>query len=556
MSAGIELQELYTRLSIRPDRASFAAGRREVSSMASAAKTAGGEASGALSQIGSTLKTAFAFDVYGAIKRVAVAVGGLFVDGLRYNASLEESTNKVAGMLALAGNTRFSDEIGNANDLMAELSERASKLPGTTAEYVSMLGNITQPAIAAGLKMDQLTDLTVGAVVAAKALGEEAGAAARDIGQALRGQAGADDPFIGKLLATKGFVGEQGRKKFNSSSASRRAEIVKELLTSPQLTEMAAAQGATMGGMLSTIQDTVSRFFGASTKGVFDGAKSALASINGWVERHGEVIARVTGAINRGLTAAFGAVRAVVVAVGDLAQAAGRRVVAFVGQAFGSTEAAGAKLQSFGATLVSLWEGVAARLRVAVAILGLVWRVVSTVVAVAVRLAGVLSSVASRLFGIKSGVGGLADEFSEAGSTVDRVADLVNKTADAVSSVGVALLWVVDQVQAAVDIVSPVLSKLSWLPPIKIASWLLQDKGGGAGAATPPLPASNPWDNAVDAQLGAARVVGAGAGSSTTTITNAPVINVNSTAPAPEVAREVERVLSSKLRQAGAAVPR
>lgn len=554
MSAGIALQELYARLSVRPDRASFAAGRDAVAKMGADARRAGAEASGAFAGVGATIKTAFGFDLYGWIKRGAAAVGELFVGGLKYNASLEESTNKVAGMLALAGNTRFADEVGNANDLMAELSARAAKLPGTTAEYVAMLGNVTQPAIAAGLKMSELTDLTVGATVAAKALGEDAGAAARDIGQALRGQAGADDPFIGKLLATKGFVGEKGRKKFNTSTAAERASIVKELLTSPQLTEMAAAQGATMGGVLSTLQDTVSRFFGASTRGLFDGLKDTLADINAWAERHADAISRVTGLVSRGLTAAFRGARAAVEFLGEVASAVAERVVQAVGQVFGSVGGAGRALEAAGAAISLAWSSLVEHLRVAWSVLGLVWRVASSVVAVVARLQAVFASVVARLLGLRSGADSVADGFAKSEPVLERVASFVDQIADAVTGVGEALIWVVDQVQSAADAVGPILDKLSWLSPVTAVGRILGRGGGGSPASVVPA-GPNPWAGAVDAQLGAATAAPAGAGPSTTN-NYAPTIHVNSTAPAADVAREVERAIAAKLRQAGAAVPR
>jgi hypothetical protein len=56
-------------------------------------------------------------------------------------------------------------------------------------------------------------------VVAAKALGVEWEAAARDIDQALRGQFHSTDQFTGKLLGSAGFKGEAGRKRFNAMSA-------------------------------------------------------------------------------------------------------------------------------------------------------------------------------------------------------------------------------------------------------------------------------------------------------------------------------------------------
>lgn len=287
----------------------------------------GGGLGGIVNMLGGVKMLAFAGVAWLGTKLVGA--------GLKFNMTAEESRNQIAGMLALSKNTAVADQYNAADSALENLRVRAAALPGTTAEYISMLGNIVQPVSAAGMGMADLEDMTVGAVVAAKALGEEAGAAARDVGQALRGQAGADDPFIGKLLDTAGFAGQAGRQKFNAKSAAERAKIVKQLLTSPQLQQMAEAQGKSMSGRLSTLEDTWGQFVGKVLKPLFEALGPLLEEVNAWISTHEKEIAEAAAVIGevmltmfRGLMWAFGF-------LGAQAQRLGR-VAVFVKDVFAS----------------------------------------------------------------------------------------------------------------------------------------------------------------------------------------------------------------------------
>lgn len=258
-------------------------------------KDAGSASASAFSGVGKVAAVAGAYMGFSAAKSKLID----------FNATAEDSAIQIAGMLAMSKKTDFNDQLGNANMLMEGLSKKAASLPGTTAEYVSMLGNITQPVLQAGLGMEDLEALTVGAVTAAKALGEDAGAAARDIGQALRGQAGADDPFIGKLLDNEGYAGQDGRKKFNDKTAKERAAIVKKVLTNKQLSQMGEAQGNTFGGVLSTLQDAISRFFGAVGKPLFTALVGVMKDLNAFLDANAATIKEVAAVVASGLSAAF-----------------------------------------------------------------------------------------------------------------------------------------------------------------------------------------------------------------------------------------------------------
>ncbi len=249
-----------------------------------------------------------------ALKTYAVYLGGRFAYDklIKFNGTVEESRNQIAGMLALTKKTDLNDQLGTADELMANLQKRAATLPGTTAEYVAMLGMITQPVSDAGLGMKDLEDLTVGAVVAAKALSVQADVGARDIDQALRGQFHATDQLTGKLLGARGFKGEEGRERFNSMSAKQRAEEIKAALTQPQIKQLAEAQGKTFSGVLSTLQDSMEQFFGRVGKPLFEGITASIKDLNAWLEANDATIKEVGAAIAGALVTAFGYLKAAV----------------------------------------------------------------------------------------------------------------------------------------------------------------------------------------------------------------------------------------------------
>lgn len=251
---------------------------------------------------------------WGAMRSAAVGALAFFgvkagYDGLiKFNATAEESRNQIAGMMALAKKTDMSDELGTADALLASLAKRAASLPGTTSEYVAMLGDITQPIIDAKLGTQDLEDMTVAAVVAAKALRVESGAAARDVGQAIRGQFSAEDQLTGKLLGARGFKGEEGRKRFNAMAEKDRARVLKEVLTSKQMMQLAEAQGNTFSGVMSTLQDAAQQFFGRVGKPLFQALGNAIRDANAWLDANKETVQAVAEAIGGALVGAFNAV--------------------------------------------------------------------------------------------------------------------------------------------------------------------------------------------------------------------------------------------------------
>lgn len=247
----------------------------------------------------------------------AIAAGGFGIRAagkalIGFNSGVEDTKLQIAGMLALTKKTNLTDELKRADRVFANLQRRANTLPGTTAEYARFAGMITQPIMDAGLSMKDLEDLTVNSVVAAKSLREEAGVAARDIDQALRGQFRSTDPFAGKVLGSIGYKGEEGRSRYNALSATDRAQELKRALMQKQWGQLAAAQGQTFSGVLSTFQDTLEQTLGKIGLPLFKAITEELKRWNVWAQANSAKLDAWGKDIASALVDGFGYVKSVV----------------------------------------------------------------------------------------------------------------------------------------------------------------------------------------------------------------------------------------------------
>jgi hypothetical protein len=229
-----------------------------------------------------------------------------------FNASIEDTRQGIAGMLALSKKTDLSDELANADRLMGNLQKRANKLPGTTAEYAAMAGMLAQPITAAGLGMKQLEDMTVNTVVASKALRVEASVAARDVDQALRGQYHSVDVFTGKLLGSIGYAGEEGRAKYNALDPQKRASELQRAIMQKQIDQLSSAQGQTFTGALSTLQDTVEQTLGKIGLPLFKAITAEIKTWNAYLDRNSNTVGDWAKSIGGTLVDAFGVVKSAV----------------------------------------------------------------------------------------------------------------------------------------------------------------------------------------------------------------------------------------------------
>ena len=238
-----------------------------------------------------------------------VALGGLGVlgvgAGLKFNATMEETRNQIAGMLSLAKKTDLADQLGTTDVLLASLQERAKKLPGLFTDYTKVLGMIAQPLVDAGIGIKDLEDITVGAAVAAKAMSVDLEAGARDVNQAIMGQFHSTDQLTGRLLGSLGYVGEAGREKFNKLSKARRAQVLKEALTQKQLAQMADAQSKSANGRMDTLKATIVETLGRVAAPLFAKLTTLLGRVNAWLEANSAAVDKFAKVVGDVLAVAF-----------------------------------------------------------------------------------------------------------------------------------------------------------------------------------------------------------------------------------------------------------
>lgn len=246
--------------------------------------------------------------IFGRLGVAVVASFGARAAGkalIGFNSTVEDTKNQIAGMLALSKKTDLSQQVGVADRLYSRLEKRAATLPGKTAEYVQMLGMLTQPLSNAGATLKDMENLTVNAVVGAKALGVSWDVAARDMDQALRGQFHSVDQFTGKILGSIGYTGEEGRKRFNEMGADKRMEVLKAALMQKQLTQLASAQGGSFSGVLSTLQDTIEKTLGKVGQPIFKALGAEIRDWNKWLEANGDRVDDIAKTIGQHLVTGF-----------------------------------------------------------------------------------------------------------------------------------------------------------------------------------------------------------------------------------------------------------
>lgn len=293
-----------------------------------------------------------------SLKTMLMGVGGAVLAGrglgaakaafIDFNSNVQDTKNQIAGMMALATKTSLADNIEKANRLYDDLRQKAMTLPGTTQEYVQMAGMITQPIMDAGLRMKDLRDLTIATVVGSKALRVESGAAARDIDQALRGQYHSVDVFTGKLLGAQGYSGEAGRAKFNALSAKKRASELMKAVNAPQIKELAAAQGKTFTGVMSTIEDRLQQVGGRVGSKLFGVLTREVENVNQWLEKNNSKIDHFANVVGDSLVTGFGYIKSAGMFLVDHAG-----TLISIAKAWAALKVGGA----IGGSLSGLWEG-------------------------------------------------------------------------------------------------------------------------------------------------------------------------------------------------------
>jgi hypothetical protein len=246
----------------------------------------------------------------GSLRRTALGLGAVFgvkaLGGamLGFNMKVEDAKNSIAGVLALAKKTNFTDELGTANELYDKLRKKAAELPGTTAEYVDMLKMLAHPMARAGMTSDQMVETVTGGLTASRGLGENWQKTARDMREFINfGKMNAPDTFA--RLMFDDYDSDAGKKKLKAMTAQQRATMMAERVNSKQMRDLQEAQKNSLSGRLDKLKDTVQQFFGKMGEGLAKALGPALESVNKWLTDNEGAVRGAAETIGNVLVVAF-----------------------------------------------------------------------------------------------------------------------------------------------------------------------------------------------------------------------------------------------------------
>jgi hypothetical protein len=123
------------------------------------------------------------------------------------------------------------------------------------------------------------------------------------VNQAIMGQFHSVDQLTGRILGSLGYVGEEGRKRFNDLSKAQRAAVLKQALTQKQLAQLADAQSKNASGRWDTFKAQVQETLGRVAAPLFAKLSTLLASVNDWLDKNGDAVEKVAAVIGSVLAA-------------------------------------------------------------------------------------------------------------------------------------------------------------------------------------------------------------------------------------------------------------
>lgn len=279
------LRELFVKLGLDVDQASFAKGQLAANLVAKAVTSA--------------------FDM--AVR----AVGGLEDALIGFNARAEQSKMGLAGIAGMNLKLPWEEAKAAADELFKGLQEDAAKTPAETSELVDFAQQIAGAYLAAGKNMKDLRQFTTQAVVAAKMLRAE-GTAATDIKQAIQGRVGVKDMFAANVINSLGMSIEQ----FNKKSMQERADLFAKGLNNPTIRAAMLEYETQWDGVTSTIKDNISIMLGEVGKPLFEFFKKNLVDLGKWIMKNRETWEKWGKAISRDLVVITSSVMSLIKFVG------------------------------------------------------------------------------------------------------------------------------------------------------------------------------------------------------------------------------------------------
>lgn len=247
------------------------------------------------------------------LRRAALGLGAIFGAGklgqalIGFNADIEDAKNQIAGMLALARRTDLTSQLAYANQLYDGLRKRAAELPGTTKDYINMLGLLVQPMAKANMNMEQMQTLVVDTMVAARGLGENWQKAARDISEFINfGKFNAVDTFIRRIMGAAGYEADDKTKaKLKSMSVAQRAAIAMSGVGADAIKELGQRQADSFRGTMDKLKEAVAQFLGNVGLPLFNALKDSLKRANEWLNKNSDAVDDMAKKVGGVLLSAF-----------------------------------------------------------------------------------------------------------------------------------------------------------------------------------------------------------------------------------------------------------
>lgn len=217
---------------------------------------------------------------FASVAGIGAALQAAIQPGFEFAKSVEQAKLGIGATLSsIATLNGGAIDLGTGMDIAAGTVERLNKAAAATAatgkELVDGFQGIVSPALAAGMSIRQIEELTVTAVNAAKALGIEMGQIPSELRALVSGQ-NLDDSQIGRAIGVDA-------KSIAAAKAS--ADGLFGYLQERMAGFAAASDvfGGTWDGILSTLEDTIAQRSAQVFAPLLDEAKITAQAVTEWV---------------------------------------------------------------------------------------------------------------------------------------------------------------------------------------------------------------------------------------------------------------------------------
>lgn len=212
-------------------------------------------------------------------------MGGVAYGVTHINAELEKTQISLAAIFnANQVSNGMAEGMKIAGTTMAQMRKDAAALPGEFKDLVGIFRAAAVPGLRAGMKVDDIRQLSAATMAAGAAAGMQMDVVAREMGMLIAGRAGGHNVLGANLWGLSGAEAE----KFNKMSDEKRVAFLKNNLKG--FGEAADVFGGSWEGLTSTAADNVKAVLGAATAGVFERAKIAISDANTWFDNHREAV--------------------------------------------------------------------------------------------------------------------------------------------------------------------------------------------------------------------------------------------------------------------------